>query len=117
VQDDERFECFWAHYPRKVGKLAAQKVFLKLQPSDEVLQQMLDAIAWQKTTSQWTDMSHGRHAFVPHPTSWLRAGRWLDEPDVPPQPRYACPHEPRCEQPGTWRCRQRTALERAKRES
>ena len=67
------FEVFWTAYPRKVGKGAARKVWAKLQPSDALVTQMLETLAWQRAT--WTDPR-----YIPHPTTWLNQERWTDEP-------------------------------------
>jgi hypothetical protein len=67
------FETFWAAYPRKVGKQAAMKSYakaLKLTTPEQIL----DGI---KTLR---DETAGKESqFIPHPSSWLNAGRWEDE--------------------------------------
>jgi hypothetical protein len=73
------FEDFWAAYPRKVGKLAALREWQKLNPSDEVQRQMAAALEWQR--AQWDDPQ-----YIPHPRTWLHAGRWLDEPPETARP-------------------------------
>ena len=72
----ERFARFWSAYPKKVGKGAAEKAFQKIKPSESLLQKMLDAIAIQRTTDQWTK-DKGR--FIPNPSTWLNQSRWEDE--------------------------------------
>ncbi len=72
------FAQFWAAYPKKSGIKAAEKEFARLHPSNSLLQQMLDAIAWQRKSWQWTN-EHGR--FIPSPAKWLRAGHWKDKPN------------------------------------
>lgn len=67
------FDKFWAAYPRKVGKEAARKAFLKARVPVETL---LDAIEQQKRSAQWT-RDNGQ--FIPHPATWLNQGRWEDE--------------------------------------
>ena len=53
------------------------KAFQKLNPGEELLEQMLETIRQQKSSIQWlTD--GGR--FIPHPATWLNQGRWEDEP-------------------------------------
>lgn len=73
----ERFAEFWQHYPRKVGKDAAWKAWLKRKPSQELLQQMLAVLAWQVKQDDWTK-DNGQ--FIPHPATWINQGRWEDEP-------------------------------------
>ncbi|RHO53547.1 hypothetical protein DW094_11480 [Ruminococcaceae bacterium AM07-15] len=72
-----RFDRFWSAYPRKAGKGAALKAFQKLNPGEELLEQMLDTIRQQKRSIQWL-ADGGR--FIPHPATWLNQGRWEDEP-------------------------------------
>ena len=72
-----RFDRFWSAYPRKAGKGAALKAFQKLNPGEELLEQMLETIRQQKSSIQWL-ADGGR--FIPHPATWLNQGRWEDEP-------------------------------------
>lgn len=67
------FEEFWRVYPRKVGKRAAQEAFTQ---------------ATRVTTAEIIITAAMRYAadpnrepqFTAHPTTWLRQGRWEDEP-------------------------------------
>jgi hypothetical protein len=70
----QRFNIFWEKYPKKRDKAKAQKSFLRLKPSDELLSQMLNAIEQQKRTKQWQDKE-----FIPYPSTWLNGERWNDE--------------------------------------
>lgn len=74
---DAGFDRFWALYPRHASKKDAQKAWLKLHPTPELLATILAAVAWQKTTPQWTE-GHGK--YVPYAATWLRGARWDDEP-------------------------------------
>jgi hypothetical protein len=74
---DPGFDAFWAVYPRHASKLDAQKAWAALAPSPALLATILDAVAWQKTTPQWTKDGG---AYVPYAASWLRGERWMDEP-------------------------------------
>lgn len=73
----ERFDRFWAAYPKKVGKDAAWRSWQKLRPTEETLQAMLSALAWQSTQPAWLK-EHGQ--YVPNPSTYLNQGRWQDEP-------------------------------------
>lgn len=99
----DRFERFWAAYPRKVGKGAAWRAWQKIAPSETLTAVMVVAVGEQALTPQWRK-DGGQ--FVPHPATWLHQGRWDDEPDVPskaPTERGACAsdvlHDPPCR---TW---------------
>lgn len=82
------FDTFWAAYPRRVAKAEAQKAWTKLKiDNDPVLQALiLTAIEKQKEGADWRK-EDGQ--FIPHPATWLRAGRWLDEvrPYTAPPPK------------------------------
>lgn len=81
---DRRFDAFWAAYPKKVGKSDALKAFTRLKVSDALLDTMLTAIQQQRASPQWTK-DGGQ--YIPNPATWLRQGRWEDEPlsASPPQ--------------------------------
>jgi hypothetical protein len=90
----ERFDAFWATYPRKVGKDAARKAFDKRNPDGPLLTLMLKAIHSQAKSDPWCK-DGGQ--FIPHPSTWLNEGRWLDEGVVMPEeaPRkYFVPEPP-----------------------
>lgn len=78
------FDEFWAAYPRKTGKEAARKAWVKLKPSAELLEIMLAALDWQRRSTQW--LKDGGQ-FIPHPATWLNQGRWQDEPPDPNSPQ------------------------------
>lgn len=73
---DDGFAEFWKAYPRKVGKGAALKAWGKIKSKTATLQAILQALAWQRTSDQWTK-DGGQ--FIPHPATWLNEQRWLDE--------------------------------------
>ena len=76
---DKQFDEFWSLYPKKVEKKKAKAVFEKLDPDEELLKKMLDAIKKQKESDQW------QRGFVPNPTTWLNGERWND--DLPKAPQ------------------------------
>ena len=80
----DRFEQFWAAYPRHTGKKAAQQAFKRLDPDEDLLQSMLKAIAAWSKSQQWTK-DGGQ--FIPHPATWLNGRRWEDE--LPPAQQAA----------------------------
>lgn len=69
------FDEFWDRYPRKVGKLDAKRVWDRLQVTDDLAGRMVVALAWQSQSEQWQNPR-----YIPHPATWLRQGRWDDEP-------------------------------------
>ena len=80
MTQEERFQTFWKSYPRRVGRIAAQKAFTQAKVTDELLQVMLSALAWQRLQPQWLKDSG---EYIPHPATWIRQGRYLDEPFEP----------------------------------
>jgi hypothetical protein len=66
-----QFDAFWIAYPRKTGKKAAERVWVKEKPD---LDKCLTALEWQKKDKQWQDKS-----YIPHPATWLNRGSWDDE--------------------------------------
>ena len=70
----EDFDRFWTAYPRKAGKGAARKAWLKLKPAPELVETILAAVDAQRQGDAWKDPK-----YIPHPATWLNAERWLDE--------------------------------------
>ena len=71
------FETFWNHYPRKVGKGDAKKVWNRIKGVKSLLPNILEMIEIQKRTEAWRK-DNGQ--FIPHPARWLRGERWNDQP-------------------------------------
>ena len=71
---NEFFDQFWAKYPRKEGKKAAYKVWLRINPTLEETKKMLSTLDWQLDWL-WED-----HKYIPHPTTYLNGERYNDEP-------------------------------------
>lgn len=77
---ETRFGEFWAAYPRKQGKGAAEKAWGKIKPNAEVFDQIMSAVESQKHCEQW--QKHNGQ-FIPNPATWLNQRRWEDEPGTP----------------------------------
>lgn len=73
---DSRFDRFWKVYPKKIGKGAAEKSFVKIKPTEELLQKMISVIEEQKRSQQW--LKDGGQ-YIPNPSTWLNQKRWEDE--------------------------------------
>lgn len=71
-----RFDSFWLAYPKKVGKEAARKSWLKVKPSTELYEKIMFAVDVARQSDQW-QCEKGR--FIPNPATWLNQGRWDDE--------------------------------------
>lgn len=66
------FDLFWNVYPKKIGKEAARKSWLKNKPDINLV---TNAIKWQEHSSQW------KKGFIPNPATYINQHRWLDEPE------------------------------------
>jgi hypothetical protein len=79
VSYPEDFLRFWEAYPRKTGKREALRRWLALKKDGALpdLTTLLGALKWQKEQESWRK-DGGQ--FIPHPATWLNAGRWDDEP-------------------------------------
>jgi hypothetical protein len=91
---DKRFEEFWSVYPKKVGKGAAKTAFMKIKPSQELTDKMVEAVRVASKSIQW---QKEKGQFIPNPSTWLNQGRWEDNMEVePPKPKEAAyPHPPK----------------------
>lgn len=78
--DENGFAEFWEMYPKKVGKDAALRLWKKLALSQEIKDQIKDALKWQRVCDQWKK-ENGQ--FVPNPSTYLNQGRWQDEQPPP----------------------------------
>lgn len=73
---EKRFEEFWAAYPKKVGKKAAEAAWKKIKPDTALHDRIMTAIGRARVTEQW-QRENGR--YIPNPATWLNQGRWDDE--------------------------------------
>ena len=73
IETPSSFEDFWNSYPRKVGKQAALKAFLRATKTVEA-----DVII--EGARKYAQDPNRVDAFTAHPTTWLNAGRWSDGP-------------------------------------
>ncbi len=88
VKMSDLFTKFWRAYPRKVAKIAAERRFetvLRHEKGDKValVERMCRALERQRANDEW-QREGGR--FIPHPATWLNAGRWEDEPTTAVDP-------------------------------
>jgi hypothetical protein len=82
MTSEERFETFWKAYPRKTGKGLVREIFARLKVDDALLYLMLSALEWQRHQPRWVK---DQGEYIPLPATWLRQGRWEDEPFEPMQ--------------------------------
>jgi len=79
-----KFAEFWAVYPRKTAKSAAEKKFRRLVKSGKVEADDLIAGA-QRYAAEVAGRAPAQDGRIPicHPTTWLNQGRWEDETEAP----------------------------------
>ena len=82
---ERRFAAFWAAYPKKVGKGAAEKSFAKYKPDDELTARMIQAVQAARRSDQW-QKDGGQ--YIPNPATWLNQKRWEDEIQPAAAPHY-----------------------------
>ncbi|MGR6078517.1 hypothetical protein [Achromobacter sp. CSND-B12] len=72
------FSTFWAQWPRKTAKKAAEKAWAKLRAADRraALHVLPNHLAFWKAARTATE-------FIPHPATWLNGERWKDEVVMP----------------------------------
>lgn len=78
---NEEFAAFWAVYPRRVAKLAAQKAFIRARRQATLIEIVEGVQRYIHSKPSYADWCH--------PSTWLNQGRWLDEYDSPAVRRSA----------------------------
>lgn len=73
------FEEFYAIYPRKVKKDAAFKSWGKINPDNELKEDILSNLKKQIAFYGWDKLKSKDMQYVPHPSTWLNNKRWEDE--------------------------------------
>jgi hypothetical protein len=75
IQSD--FEAWYRQYPKKVGKLQAEKAYGSIIRKKKATRE--DLLAGAKRYA--TERAGQDPRYTRHPTTWLNAGGWLDEPN------------------------------------
>jgi len=86
----QKFEIFWARYPRKVAKKDAFKAFTKaIKAQDDVekfMSTLLASVEWWRAQPGWKK-DGGK--FIPYPATWLNRGSWADSAENSSSPGSA----------------------------
>lgn len=81
------FKKFWADYPKKRSKAAAEAAWTRLAPSGEMVDYILTGLSRIKKSKDWR-VEGGR--YVPFPAKWLEVKGWEDEEcEVPRVSKYS----------------------------
>lgn len=71
----EQFDSFWDVYPRKVNKRDAQKAWASLNPTDELVERIVEDVK-QRIKIDWASREK---RYIPHPATYINGARWEDE--------------------------------------
>jgi len=71
------FNEFYALYPRKQGRRAAEKSWQRLSILEQ--QEAYDALP---NHIEYWKLKQTEKDFIPHPATWINQGRWEDELDM-----------------------------------
>lgn len=82
AEDDPQWVRFWNAYEKRSAKKDARKAWAELNPSPELVNRIVDALAWQFAQPDWVKENH---TYAPLPATYLRGERWTDE-----QPAQTC---------------------------
>lgn len=75
----DRFERFYAEYPKKKNRGDAEKAWRALKPDEDVTEKIIAAVKVARTTLDWTKEGG---QFAPYPAKWLRVKGWEDQIDA-----------------------------------
>ena len=70
----QRFNIFWEKYPKKLNKEKAHCAFMRIKQSEQLFEQILNALEIHKRCKQWRDKQ-----YIPYASTWLNGKRWEDE--------------------------------------
>lgn len=76
TSNNELFDRFWYHYPKKLDKKNAREKFNKINPDEGLVEDMIWQLERFKDTKDWK-MENGK--YIPYPSTWLNGRRWEDE--------------------------------------
>lgn len=76
LKQQQRFDAFWEAYPRKRSKGQAEKTWVKINPDDDLLEEILAGLENAKRSVDW-QKDGGQ--YIPYPSTWLNAKGWEDE--------------------------------------
>ena len=77
-----RFTSFWNEYPKKAGKVIAERAFNRLNPSKTLFDKVLEDVRQRKQSEQW---QKEKGKFILNPATYLNQRRWEDETKLPPK--------------------------------
>lgn len=85
IKQESEFDQFWRLYPKKRSKGQAEKTWVKINPDDDLLKQILSGLENAKKSIDW-QKDGGQ--YIPYPSTWLNAKGWEDEYEKARQKHY-----------------------------
>ena len=82
ISSPDGFAEFWERYPRRIGKAAARKAYvkaLKVASHDEIMLGL---------SQQISSLASREQQFIPHPSTWLNQERWNDDQEQPARNKH-----------------------------
>jgi hypothetical protein len=76
LTQQDQFREFWDAYPRKVKKKEVEKIWMKINPSEDLFREIMAGLVAYKKTEPCLK---GEMKFIRHPSSWLNGEQWEDE--------------------------------------
>jgi len=95
----ERFERFWAKYPRREQMEPARMIWRDMAPSETVTGEILASLEAHRCSAPWVEAIGARELrYIPLAKTFLRDRLWLDHPPPASASHGAtrCPHSTRC---------------------
>lgn len=70
------FDAWYAEYPRKEAKLAAQRAYMRALKNGVTHEKMVDGLA---RFNEYVQKRGTERKYIPLPATWINAGRYDDE--------------------------------------
>lgn len=75
----EDFETLYQFYPRHVGRQAALRSFIALDPDLDTLREIARDLKHRSDSGEWVVDDRERVRFIPHLATYLNQRRWTDD--------------------------------------
>jgi len=87
------FAAFWQGWPKKAGKVDAERAFAKLSPDDQAKAAERAAAWFAARPDVVADLGNpARYRYVLHASTWLNQARWQDEAPAHPSTAFVSSH-------------------------
>jgi hypothetical protein len=75
-RQEQLFDQFWVHYPKKRSKGQAERSWVKIAPDDALFAQIIEGLERARKSRDWIKDAG---AYIPYPATWLNAKGWEDD--------------------------------------